>query len=151
MRRLLSFLLRKMEQKENIHIDIFKLSNAIYNKPQRKFNSNNILTFPEARFVPLVATFQKSANSWQEDQSFLQKQFQPKISKLNIFQCATEILSSTKTSGGGFTHTLRVYLILKNLNFMTNVIPARDFIPNKFKKPFLFDDGSKLYFKLDTG
>ena len=154
-RRLLSFLLRKWEQNENINIDIFKFSKAIYHKTFSQINSNNALKFPEARFVPLITTFQNSSNSWQDDQFFLQKDvLKPKFKKLNIFQCATEIISSDKTNDKGFTHIFRVYIILKHLNFSKNPIPAKDFISTKlcgFNKPILFDDNSKLYFKIDHG
>ena len=94
-RRLLSFLLRKLEQKEKIIIDIFELSSALFNKTKHLLKSNNALIFPEARFVNLIATFQNSFNFWPEVQCFLQKDvLRQKVKQLNIFKCSTELLST---------------------------------------------------------
>ena len=44
----------------------------MYDSSLSEHNSATFLLKPEARFVPLVATFQKSKASWQEEYSFLQ-------------------------------------------------------------------------------
>ena len=66
-RRLVAFLLSKLEQKEKINIEIFQLSSATFMRTKHLLNSNNAVIYPEARFVPLFATFQESINPWQDD------------------------------------------------------------------------------------
>ena len=152
-RRLLSFLLRKWEQKEEVQIDIFKFMSSVYKKSQNEQNSLNILINPEARYVPLIATFQKSKESWQEEKSFLQNSvLRPKVKELKIFKCSIDLLSTNLTRDRGYTHRFQVHIILKNLKFMKNPISAEAFISKElcdFNKPYYFDDGSKLFFKLD--
>ena len=150
-RRLLSFLLRKLEQKENIRIDIFEFMNSVYKKTRAQ-DQNSVSMNPETRFVPLIATFQKSSESYQVEEYFLQNNFlKPKVKELKLFRCSIDLLSSNETRDRGFTHRFKVSIILRK---MKNVISAREFISQKlcdFKKPYLFDDGSKLFFTLDPG
>ena len=152
-RRLLSFLLRKLEQKEKVKIDIFSFMNAIYIKSKQ--NSTNIVTNPEARFVPLIATFKKSVVSWNEEKGFLQNEIiRPKVKNLNIFKCSIDLLSTKFTFGKGYTHRFQVHFILKPIQFMENPRSAEEFISQELcdnQKPFNFDDGSELFFKLEPG
>ena len=101
---------------------------------------------------PLIATCQKSLDSWQEEKYFLQDQvLRPKVKALNIFKWWIDLLSSNKTKDRGFTHRFQVSIILRK---MKNAISAKEKITNilcDFNKPFNLDDGSKLFFKLDPG
>ena len=103
----------------------------------------------------MIATFQKSNDSWQEEYDFLQTNIlRPKVKKLNIMRCLIELLSTHKTQNRGYTHRFQVSIILKDLTLVKSSLSAKDIISNDlcdFNKPFLFDDGSKLFFKLDTG
>ena len=72
---------------------------------------------------------------------------------MHILTFSTDLLSSNKTRDRGFTHRLQVFLILKDLSLLKNPMPAEDFISEELcdlAKPFYFDDGSQLSFKLDA-
>ena len=121
----------------------------MYDSSLSEHNSATFLLKPEARFVPLVATFQKSKASWQEEYSFLQtKILRPKVKKLNIMKCSIELLTSHETKNRGHTHRFQVSIILKDLK---SSLSAKDFISNSlcdFNKPFLCDDGLKVFSRL---
>ena len=125
---------------------------AVYFKTQSQQNSTNSLNNSEARFFPLIATFQKSSESWQEEKDFLQDNvLKPKVKEFKIFKCSIDLLSSKKTKDRGNTHRFQVSIILRKTK---NVISTKESISNilcDFNKPFNLDDGSKLFFKLDTG
>ena len=154
-RRLLSFLLKKIERREKIKINIFEFMKEMYSISLPEHSSENFLTKPEARFVPVIATFQKSRDSWQEEYDFLQNVIlRPKIKELKIMKCSIELLTSRETKNRRYIHRFQLAIILKDLKLLKSSVSAREFIGCTlcdFNKPFLCDDGTKVFFKLDTG
>ena len=144
-RRLLSFIIRKRSQGENVKIDYWQLCVDLRNVSNLN-ESDDLLKYPEQRLFSVAATVQKSSSTSVKEEKFVRDLVETEIRCSRI---ATGQLSSNPTVGGNgreFTHKFQVNIILE-----TSVTLPSDYIWRKLRRnSFEYDRGKRIFFKLGS-
>ena len=153
-RRLLQFLLRKLQEGIKINIDLFKFMKDIQE------GSDN--SGPECRLISVIATVQKSNSSWKIEGKHVKNIFKKKLTNLKfpfydrrgspfeVYESKLTVLSTNETMNRGFTHRYQLYVIA-NLNIKDEC--AKKYVSEDLCKfrGVNASSGEKLFFQVDNG
>ena len=143
-RRLLSFIIRKRCQGENVNLDYWQMCVELRNIISINETEIDLQKHPEQRLVCLVGTVQKSLSTKVREEKFVRDLVETKIRCSRI---ATGQLSSNPMfngNGSEFTYIFNVNIILES-----NVTHPSDYIwTTLVRDSFEYDRGKRIFLKL---